>query len=307
MTSQQPATIKIILAFAAIYIVWGSTFFAVQVALKSFPPFLLSTLRFLFAGTVLLIYCFVTRAKMPSRIDIQKNALCGLVLFIGGVVSVVWAQQYISSSLASIIITTPFWFVLLDKKQWSYYFSSKWIIAGLITGLVGVMLLVGFKKGRAGSGDEYMQLLSILCMIGGSFLWVSGSLFLKYNPSKTSAYVNTSIQLLAAGIFCLLISWFRNEPQQLVIAAIHPAAIVALCYLSIVSTLITFMAFVWLIKVRPPAIVSTYSYVNPLVAVLLGWAFAGESISFLQIIALLTILCGVLLVNIPKYKQSISS
>jgi drug/metabolite transporter (DMT)-like permease len=117
---------------------------------------------------------------------------------------------------------------------------------------------LALKKGSAGSGDEYMQLLSILCMIGGSFLWVSGSLFLKYNPSKTSAYVNTSIQLLAAGIFCLLISLFRNEPQQLVIASIHPDAIGALCYISIVSRLITFMAFVWLIKVRPPAIVSTY-------------------------------------------------
>src|SRR5207342_64600 len=104
--------------------------------------------------------------------------------------------------------------VVLDKKQWGYYFSNKWIIAGLITGMLGVILLVGFKKGRAGSIDEYMQLFSILCMIGVSFLWVSGSLFLKYNPSKTSPYVNTSIQLLSAGIFCLLISWYRNEPQQ---------------------------------------------------------------------------------------------
>jgi len=306
MTTQQPATIKIILAFAAIYIVWGSTFFAVHVALKSFPPFLLSALRFLLAGTLLLIYCIITREKMPSRVDVQKNALCGLVLFIGGVVSVVWAQQYISSSLASIIITTPFWFVLLDKKQWPYYFSSKWIIAGLITGLLGVILLVGFKKGRAGIGDEYMQLLSICCMIGGSFLWVSGSLFLKYNPSKTSAYVNTSIQLLAAGLFCLLISWYRNEPQELNIANVRRDAVVALCYMSIVSTLITFMAFVWLIRVRPPAIVSTYSYVNPLVAVLLGWAFLGEHISLLQVAALLIILCGVLLVNIPRYRQSLS-
>jgi drug/metabolite transporter (DMT)-like permease len=302
MTMQQPTTLKIILAFAAIYIVWGSTFFAVHLALKSFPPFLLSTLRFLLAGIVLLIYCIAAREKLPSRIDIQKNALCGLVLFIGGVVSVVWAQQYISSSLASIIITTPFWFVLLDKKQWPYYFSNKWIIAGLITGLLGVIMLVGFKKGRTGSGDEYMQLLSILVMIGGSFLWVTGSLFLKYNPSKNSAYVNSSIQLLSAGIFCLLISWCRHEPQEIIIVTIRADAIAALCYLAIVSTLITFMAFVWLIKVRPPAIVSTYSYVNPLIAVLLGRAFAGESISFIQVIALLVILSGVLLVNIPKYR-----
>lgn len=305
MTNEHyPTNLKVILAFAAIYIIWGSTFYAVHLALQSFPPFLLSSLRFLIAGLVLLVYCIIKKEKLPSAADIRKNALCGLALFIGGVVTVVWAQQYISSSLASTIITTPFWFVVLDKKQWPYYFSSKWIIAGLITGLVGVILLLGFKKGRAGSADDYMQLLSILCMIGGSFLWVSGSLYLKYNPSKTSAYVNTSIQLLSASIFCLVISLCRNEPQQLVISTIRTNAAIALGYLSIISTLITFMAFIWLIKVRPPALVSTYSYVNPVVAVLLGWGFAGETISSLQIIALLIILGGVLLVNLPRYKQS---
>lgn len=253
---------------------------------------------------MLLLYCIIKREPLPSAIDIRKNAICGIVLFVGGVVAVVWAQQYISSSLASIIITTPFWFVVLDKKQWPYYFSNKWIIAGLITGLIGVILLLGFKKGRAGSSDDYMQLIAILCMIGGSFLWVSGSLYLKYNPSKTSAYVNTSIQLLSAGIFCLCISLFRGEPQHLVISTVHTNAAIALGYLSIISTLITFMAFVWLIKVRPPAMVSTYSYVNPVVAVLLGSLLGGESIGLLQIIALVITLCGVLLVNMPRYKQA---
>ncbi|GAB2832463.1 DMT family transporter [Ferruginibacter profundus] len=300
-----PTNLKIILAFAAIYIIWGSTFYGVHIALQSFPPFLLSALRFLIAGTVLLLYCIIKKEKLPAAADIRKNAVCGLVLFIGGVVSVVWSQQYISSSLASIIITTPFWFVVLDKKQWAYYFSSKWIIAGLISGLLGVILLLGFKKGRAGSSDEYMQVLSICCMIGGSFLWVSGSLYLKYNPSTTSPYVNSSIQLLSAGIFCLLISLFRQEPQHLVISSIQTNAAIALFYLAIVSTLVTFMAYIWLIKVRPPAIVSTYSYVNPVVAVLLGWGLGGESISWLQIIALVIILSGVLLVNIPRYKAAL--
>lgn len=305
MTNEHyPTNIRIILAFAAIYIIWGSTFYAVHIALQSFPPFLLSSLRFLIAGIVLLLYCIIKREPLPSAIDIRKNALCGLALFIGGVVAVVWAQQYISSSLASIVITTPFWFVVLDKKQWPYYFSNKWIIAGLITGLIGVILLLGFKKGRAGSTDEFMQLMAILCMIGGSFMWVSGSLYLKYNPSKTSVYVNTSIQLISAGIFCLCISLFRQEPQQIVISNIHTTAAIALGYLSIISTLITFMAFVWLIKVRPPAMVSTYSYVNPVVAVLLGCLLGGETVSPLQIIALFITLCGVLLVNIPRYKQS---
>src|SRR6187551_512419 len=144
---------KTIAAFAAIYLVWGSTFYGVSIALKSFPPFTLSALRLLIAGTALLIVCIIRKEQRPTSDDILKNALCGLLMFIGGIVAVVWAQQYIPSSLASIIITTPFWFVVLDKRQWKFYFSSKWILAGLITGLAGVVLLLGFKQGRAGSGD----------------------------------------------------------------------------------------------------------------------------------------------------------
>lgn len=290
------------LAFAAIYLVWGSTFYGVLVALKSFPPFLLSTFRLLIAGVALLVYCIILKEKLPSIAEILKNIICGFVIFIGGIVSVVWAQQYISSSLASIIITTPFWFVVLDKRQWNFYFSNKWIITGLITGLIGVVLLLGFKNGMPVIGDGGMQIFSILVMIAGSFMWVSGSLYLKYNPSDTTIYTSTTIQLLAAGIFCLIISFFNGELQNFSPDEVRADSIVAILYLSIVSSLITFLAFVWLIKVRPPAIVSTYAYINPLVAVLLGWGFADERISFIQLISLFLILCGVFFVNIPKYK-----
>jgi drug/metabolite transporter (DMT)-like permease len=229
--------------------------------------------------------------------------LCGIVVFMGGVVTVAWAQQFIASSYASIIITTPFWFVILDRKEWSFYFSNKWIITGLLTGLVGVVLLVSNKSGRAGIGDETTQIMSVFMIIFGSFLWVSGSLYLKYQTLKTSAYVNTCIQLLTAGVVCFLISWLRQEPQNLILNNIKTESIIAILYLSIVSSLITFMAFMWLIKIKPPAIVSTYSYVNPVVAVLLGWSFAGESMTLVQVLGLFVILLGVLYVNIPKYKS----
>jgi drug/metabolite transporter (DMT)-like permease len=293
---------KIILAFAAIYIIWGSSFFGVLMALKSFPPFFFSAIRFLLAGSVLLPICKVKKEPFPDFEDIKKNMLYGIVIFIGGVVSVAWAQQFITSSFASVIITTPFWFVILDKKQWPFYFSNKWIITGLILGLIGVILLIGNKSGRLGSNDEKRQLLSILMVISGSFLWVASSLHLKYKPLRTSPYINTCIQLLTAGLFCLVISFFRNEPQSLNFNTIRMDSVLAVVYLAIFSSLITFMAFMWLITVKPPAIVSTYSYVNPVVAVLLGWVFAGESISILQVFALCVILCGVFLVNIPKYK-----
>lgn len=303
IASQKSDNIKVILAFGAIYLIWGSTFFGVSIALKSFPPFLLSALRLLIAGIVLLGWCMITREKLPSRNDTFKNAVCGLFMFIGGVVAVVWAQQHISSSLASIIITTPFWFIILDKRQWKFYFSSKWILAGLITGLVGVILLLGFKQGRPTTGNVEMQATSILIIIAGSVMWVLGALHLKYNPTKTSTYVSTCIQLLSAGIVCSAVSIIQNEPQTIELTTLRTDSIIALFYLALVSTMITFMAFVWLIKIKPPAVVSTYSYVNPVVAVLLGWGLGNEQISVLQLFALAIILCGVLFVNIPKYQH----
>jgi drug/metabolite transporter (DMT)-like permease len=293
--------IKIVLAFGAIYIIWGSSFYANLLALKSFPPFLLSTLRFLIGGAAILMVCLMRKEPFPTQHEIKRNMIYGIVIFIGAVVTVAWAQQFVSSSLASIIITTPFWFVVLDRKEWGFYFSNKWIITGLTTGFIGVILLLGNRGGHAGASDDTMQLIGILTIIMGSFFWVSASLHIKYNPLRSSIYVNTCIQLLTAGIICLVISFIRQEPQSLIPNNIKTESIMAILYLSIISSLITFMAFMWLIKIKPPAIVSTYAYVNPVVAVLLGWGFAGEHISILQIFALFIILSGVLFVNIPKY------
>lgn len=295
--------LKLVLAYAAIYLIWGSTFFGVQLSLQSFPPFLLSALRLILAGLALTLYCIFTRQRPPSLSDIGTHAVAGLVIFVGGVMFVVWAQQFLSSSLASAVITTPFWFILLDKPQWKFYFSNKWIVGGLLLSLTGVIILMSFKQQtRAGSGSEAMQTIAILTMITGSFLWVAGSLYLKYRPSNTSIYVNTAIQLLSAGIVCLLISYSTTDIAKFSMKNVRQEAVYALIYLGIVSSLITFLAFQWLIRVQPPAVVSTYAYVNPLVATLLGWSLANEHISFAQIAALVIILTGILFVNIHRYR-----
>src|SRR5689334_5565238 len=137
---------KVVLAFGAIYFIWGSTFFFVQLGLKAFPPFLFSALRLLIAGIALAGFCVISREAFPPKSEILKHAALGAVIFIGGIVAVVWAQQFISSSLASAIITTPFWFIVLDRQQWKFYFSTKWIPGGLILGLIGVIILATFKK-----------------------------------------------------------------------------------------------------------------------------------------------------------------
>ncbi len=294
--------LKLIVAFAAIYLVWGSTFSFVAISLRTFPPFLLSALRFLIGGFTLSVYCFYRKEQMPSLHDVKKYSITGIVVFIGGVVSVVWAQQYISSSLASIVITTPFWFVVLDKPNWKLNFSSPYTLGGLVLGLCGVILLITNKESYAATSINNTVLIAILTMITGSFFWVAGSLYLRYNPDKTSVYVRTSIQLLSAGILCIAISFFRHEFTTFSKNTLYVSSVLAIFYLAIVSTTLTFLAFIWLLKHKPATIVSSYSYVNPIVAVLLGSVLLHETIGFLQIVAMFIILSGVLCINIPNYK-----
>jgi drug/metabolite transporter (DMT)-like permease len=292
--------LKIVIAFFAIYIVWGSTFFFVKMGLQSFTPFLFSTLRFLIGGFVLLLYAVIQKEKFPTLSELPKYILSGIVVFMGGVVAVVWAQQFMSSSLAAAIITTPFWFIVLDKTQWSLYFSNKKIIIGLLLGLLGVLILATQKTNHTQGSSDILQLLGILVMIGGSFFWVAGSLYLKYQTANSSIIANTAVQLLSAGVVCSIITVLNGETSQFVFQNIQTSAWFALIYLSIASTALTYLAFLWLIKIKPPAIVSTYSYVNPLVATLLGWLFAHETIGFIQLMALTLILFGVLFVNLGK-------
>lgn len=294
--------LKLVLAFFAVYFVWGSTFSMVAIALKAFPPLILTTFRFLIGGLALAIYCIYKKERLPDATDIKKYALTGIIIFMGGVAAVVWAQQYISSSLASIIITTPFWFIVLDKPGWKTNFSSPYILGGIILGLLGVIILISNKQQLAGtSTNAHSSLPAILMMIGGSFLWASGSLYLKYKPGSASVFVKTCIQLLSAAALCLLICIATGSFSEVRWSEVPLSATLALLYLAIASTTITFIAFVWLMEHQSPAVVSTYSYINPLVAVLMGSVLLNERIVGLQVAAMIIILTGVMLINMPKY------
>lgn len=292
--------VKLIIAFAAVYFVWGSTFFFVKLGLQSFSPFILSAFRFATGGTALLIFSLIKREKFPEINTYPKHFLVGSLVLLGGVVTVAWAQQFISSSMASAIITTPFWFVILDRKQWAYYFSNPWILMGLFLGLSGVVLLMTQKQSGVSTASITVQIFSILTVVLGSFLWVSGSLYLKYNPSKSSIYADTTIQLFSACIASLIIAFFDGEITNFEYQKVSTTSWLSVVYLAIASNTLTFLAFMWLIKVQPPVVVSTYAYVNPLVATLLGWLFGNEHISSIQLMALGIILSGVLCVNLGK-------
>lgn len=291
----------VLLAFAAIYIIWGSTYLAILVAIRDIPPFLLSAVRFLIAGLLLMGWCLSKKQPLPGWPAIGKNVLYGILMLFGGTVSVTWAEQYLPSSLAAIIVTSvPFWFVLLDKKQWSYYFSNKLIIAGLLIGFAGVAVLVGFGPSTTGSKVGNLFLISILAIIVGDIASTIGSLYAKYRPAGDNLLMNGSIQLLATGLFTGIISLLAGDHRRIHWSQVSPASWLGLLYLIVMGSLVAYLSYLYLLKVRPAAQVSTYVYVNPVVALVLGALVAGEPVGAVQIIALLIILGGLWLVNLPK-------
>jgi drug/metabolite transporter (DMT)-like permease len=301
----QPNKWKIIFAFAAIYLIWGSTYLALLIGVQSMPPFLLSAMRFTLAGILLYGYCLWRRETQPDLSSLQKNALCGILMLFGGAGSVAWAEQYLPSSLAAIIVTTlPFWFVLLDKKQWSFYFSNKLILAGLLIGFAGVVILVGFDKSpHPFGGNSSMKIYGVVAIIAGGISWTIGSLYSKYSPAKNSVLMNASLQLLIAGLFTFIISFLNGEWSNYSFTNTKIGAWSALLYLIIMGSVIAYLSYLWLLKIRPAAQVSTYVYINPVVAVLLGAVIIKERITWLQITGLAVILSGVFMVNIAKYKE----
>lgn len=249
-----------LLAFLAIYIVWGTTYLAIIYGLKGFPPFLLSALRYLIAGTLLAGWCRIRGHKIPPAAVIRICVISGLLMLIGGSGLVTWSEQYVGSGQAAIIIASePFWFLLIDKKRWHVYFTNLYIITGLLIGFTGIVLFFGFSGSAAGTVVN-MQWIGYAVIIVSAILWVVGSLHAESRlDSSTSNIVTVCIQLIAGGIGSLLISGITGELKTFSFSAVPLQAWGGLFYLIIMGSLVAYMAYTWLITVRPPALVSTYT------------------------------------------------
>jgi len=303
LNQQKVSPLLVVAAFAAIYLIWGSTYFAILIAIKDIPPLLMAGGRFVMAGLLLLLYAKLKKEPTPSFHDIGKISFAGALMLFLGTGSVAWAEQYISSGMASIIVATvPLWFVLLDRQQWKFHFSNGWIIAGLVVGFVGIIILFGDKKAFSFSGNP-MKLVSVLLLAGGTISWAIGSLYSKYKPVNASTSMKAAIQMLAAGVLSVLAAFITGEHHQFAWTQVSLNAWLALAYLITFGSLVGYMSYVWLLQIKPPTLVGTYAYVNPVVAVFLGWLIVDEHISGRQLIALGVILLGVIVVNLSKDKK----
>jgi len=295
--------IMVVIAFATVYLVWGSTYFFIQRAVATIPPFILGAIRFLIAGSLLLGWCAIKREKIFNWSVIKPAAISGLLMLFVGNGAVIWAELSLPSSLVAVLVSSaPLWFVILDKPKWKENLTSRATVIGLIVGFIGVILLFSEQTGKAlGTGNAY-QVIGLIVLIIGAMSWAGGSLYSKYKSTSKSATVNSAWQMLAAGVAFIPSSLLNNEWSTFNVHAVTTSSWLSLLYLITMGSLAGFSAYVWLLQVRPATQVSTYAYVNPVVAVLLGVLFAGEHMSALQITGLAVILLSVLLINLAKYR-----
>lgn len=286
---------QVIGAFAAIYLLWGSTYLAIRFALETLPPFLIAGARFIVAGAVLYALARRQGAAPPQRVHWRSAVILGFVLFVLNNGSLMWAETRVSSGMAALLIATvPLWMVLSGWLIFRGQRPGRQVLVGLLIGLAGILLLVG--PGAA----QQVDTLGAVVLIFASFAWAYGSLLSQRLAKPASALLSAGMNLLAGGALLVLASTLTGE-----LAAFNPAAVslksaLSVVYLTIFGSIIGFGSYMWLLANVPADRVATYAYINPVVAVVLGWALAGESLTPQTLVAAAVIVMAVVLITTAR-------
>lgn len=300
----QNKTAIVSIAFANIYIIWGLTFIAISYGLTGFPPFILAGLRFSIAGLIILSYLLFKGERAHQFSNWIKNGITGILILTGGTGLVGWGEQYVSASEAAIAIATgPFWFIAIDRTNWKRYFSDKWIPIGLLLGFFGLILFLGssISNSHASNVTQSQRIVAFSVLALSSISWVLGSLYSKKQKANQSTFMNISQQLIVAGIVAFVVASFHGEWSVFSVSKVTVSAWLGLSFLIVFGSIIAYLSYIWLLSVKDAALVSTHTYINPIVTVLAGWLIAGKGISGIQSIGLVVILVGVMLTNVSKY------
>ncbi|MDQ6894499.1 MAG: EamA family transporter [Acidobacteriota bacterium] len=271
-----PSRGQLVAGFAAVYLIWGSTYLAIRFAVESFPPFVMAGTRHLTAGLLLFAWLRATGVRLPERRHWKSAAIVGGLLLLGGNGLVSWAELRVPSGLASLFVASvPIWMALLQGIQRRRRPRAA-LVAGLLLGLGGLVLLV--LPGRFGGG-EHVDPIGAAALLLAALSWVVGSLYSRKAVLPKSTLLAISMEMIAGGLLLWIFGLALGEGGRLHADQISTRAVVSLAYLVLFGSLVGFSAYIWLLKVSTPARVTTYAYVNPVVAVLLGWAFAGEALT----------------------------
>ena len=279
-------------AFAAVYIIWGSTYLAIRIGVTEIPPFFMAGVRYLITGAILYPLVRARGGERPSRQQWAAALLLGALLPAAGNGFLTWAEQTVPSGIAALLVTTvSLWMVILEWVRPGGTAPTARTSAGLLLGFGGILLLVApwQSTGR-------VNLMGAGVLMTGSLCWATGSIASRHLQQPRIPLLGTAMQSLCGGIILFVFGCLTGEVSRVHVGAITHRGWLALAYLTVFGSLIGYSAYVWLLHAAPPARVATYAYVNPVIAILLGWMFAGEHLTPRILIATAVIIVGVVMV-----------
>ncbi|MBI4526809.1 MAG: EamA family transporter [Deltaproteobacteria bacterium] len=283
-------------ALVAVYLIWGSTYLAIRYAVETTPPFLMAAVRFMISGGFLYAARRTRGDPPPTAAEWRSAALIGALLLVGGNGGVVWAEQFVSSALAALLVATvPLWMIVLDACHRRGQWPDPRTAIGILIGFSGAALLIG----SSGGGPQAMDLHGAAALLLASISWATGSLYGRRARLSASQLLGTGMEMLSGGVALFVIACAVGEWDGLDVGAVSRRSALALAYLTVIGSS-AFVAYVWLLRVAPTPLVATYAYVNPLVAMLLGYFLAEEPMTMRTLIAAGLIIGSVALVSAPR-------
>ena len=287
-----PRRWQLLLAFGAIYIIWGSTYLAIAYAIDSIPPLLMASGRFLLAGSVLYLVARMQGAPRPRLVEWRSAAILGVLFFLWGNGTVVWVEQTMPSGLVALIVAmVSVWTVLLEWVWPGGIRPSGSMLSGVALGFAGVALLV-----LPGQGGGAIPLGGTALLMLSTFAWALGTVWSRSLPLPSSTFLVSGMEMFAGGVALFLGGLAAGEVGAFRLSAITTTSVLAFLYLALLGSIVTFTAFAWLLRVSTPAKVSTAGYVNPVVAVFLGWIFRDELLTGRSLVASAVIVVAVVLI-----------
>ncbi len=284
--------LRLLLAFAAVYLLWGSTYLAIRIVVETLPPALSAGLRFFVAGSLMLAYAFWRGGRLPrTAADWMRIAIAGVALLVAGNGLVTWAERWVPSNQAALVVATAaLWMALLGTLGLQGDRLGRLTVAGLVGGLIGVALLVG--GGLRGGTAPWFAYAGLLL---APMFWAAGAVFAKRRPVAASPIMAAALQTLIAGVVLSIVGLAAGELPQMIW---NPRSFAALAYLIVFGSCIAYGAFLYLVHEVSPAVLGTYAYVNPAIALLLGWWLLDERLMPAQIVGTAVVLLSVLLVTL---------
>lgn len=289
---------RVLLAFAAVYVVWGSTYLFIKYAIETIPPFTLGAARFSVAGLLLYALARGRGAANPTRHDLRIAFITGVLMLGIGNGAVVWSELTVPSGVVALIVSTvPVYIVLMDWLRPNGIRPRPPVFAGLALGLAGIVILIG---PRAILGDGHVNEMGALALFVGSIAWALGSIITRTSAHPQSKLVFSALQMLSASVAMTIMALVAGEPASFSLAAISLKSWLSFVFLVVAGSIIGYTAYVYLLATVSAAKASTYAFVNPIIAVLLGWAFANEPIGLRTVVAAAITLAGVALITVVR-------